>query len=119
MSQETLQDAIRKLQPNKGATVYAIGLTDQGMTREGQDALQNLAVSTGGVAFFPQSLDEVNEITRSVAHDIRSQYTLAFKPGNRPGKAGYQGIRVEAKAPGRGRLIVRTRPGYYPGEVVR
>jgi VWFA-related protein len=119
MSQETLQEAIRKLQPNKGATVYAIGLTDEGLTREGRDALQNLASSTGGVAFFPQSLDEVNEITRSVAHDIRNQYTLAFKPGNRPGKGGYQGIRVEAKGPGRSRLVVRTRTGYYPGEVVR
>jgi VWFA-related protein len=119
MSQETLQEAIRKLQPNKGATVYAIGLTDEGLTREGRNALQNLASSTGGVAFFPQSLDEVNEITRSVAHDIRNQYTLAFKPGNRPGQGGYQGIRVEAKGPGRSRLVVRTRTGYYPGEVVR
>jgi VWFA-related protein len=119
MSQETLQEAIRKLQPNKGATVYAIGLTDEGMTRTGQDALRNLASSTGGVAFFPQNLDEVNEITRSVAHDIRSQYTLAFKPGNRPGKTGYQGIRVEAKGPGGVRLTVRTRTGYYPGEAVR
>ncbi len=118
MSQETLQDAIRKLQPNKGETVYAIGLTDEGMTRTGRDALQDLAASTGGVAFFPQKLDEVNEITRSVAHDIRRQYTLAFKPGNSATK-GYQAIRVEARGPGRSRLTVRTRTGYYPDETVR
>jgi Ca-activated chloride channel homolog len=117
MSQETLQDAIRRLQPKKGTTVYAIGLTDEGMTRTGRDALQNLATSTGGVAFFPQSLDEVDEITRSVARDIRSQYTLAFKPGS--GKTGYQALRVEAKGPDRARLIVRTQSGYYPGESVR
>jgi Ca-activated chloride channel family protein len=118
MSQETLQDAILKLQPNEGATIYAIGLTNGGMTRSGRDALQSLAKSTGGVAFFPQSLDEVDAITRTVAHDIRSQYTLAFKPRNAPGKSGYQGIRVEAKGLGRGRLIVRTRTGYYPSETV-
>jgi Ca-activated chloride channel homolog len=118
MSRETLQEAIRKLQPNKGATVYAIGLTDEGMTRAGRDALQSLASSTGGVAFFPQSLDEVNSITRSVAHDIRSQYTLAFKPGNSLQK-GYQAIRVDAKGTNRTRLTVRTRTGYYPGETVR
>jgi Ca-activated chloride channel homolog len=117
MSQETLQDAIRRLQPKKGTTVYAIGLTDEGMTRTGRDALQNLATSTGGVAFFPQSLDEVNEITRSVARDIRSQYTLAFKPGS--GKTGYQALRVEAMGPDRNKLIVRTQSGYYPGESVR
>jgi VWFA-related protein len=119
MSQETLQETIQKLQPNKGATVYAIGLTDQGLTRTGREALQNLATSTGGVAFFPQSLDEVNTITRTVAHDIRSQYTLAFKPGGGAAK-GYQAIRVEAKGPSRNnRLAVRTRSGYYPGEAVR
>jgi Ca-activated chloride channel homolog len=73
MSRETLQEAIRQLQPNKGLTVYAIGLTDEGLTSAGRDALQNLASTTGGVPFFPQSLDEVNAITRTVAHDIRSQ----------------------------------------------
>ncbi len=119
MSRETLQDAIRHLQPNKGESVYAIGLTDSGMTRTGREALQNLASSTGGVAYFPQSLDEVNEITRTVAHDIRSQYTLAFKQGDSV-KKGYQTIRVEAKEPGsRNRLTVRTRSGFYPGETVR
>lgn len=118
MSQETLQEAIRKLQPNHGATVYAIGLTDDGLTRDGRDALQNLASSTGGVAFFPQSLNEVDDITRTVARDIRSQYTLAFKPRSSAQKA-YQSIRVEAKGSGRSRLTVRTRSGYYPGETVR
>jgi Ca-activated chloride channel family protein len=118
MSRETLQDAMRKLQTNKGATLYAIGLTDEGMTRSGREALQNLAASTGGVAFFPQSLNEVDEITRTVAHDIRSQYTLAYNPGKAIGN-GYQRIRVEARGPGHSRLTVRSRNGYYPGETPR
>lgn len=118
MSRETLQDAMRKLQSNKGATVYAIGLTDEGMTRSGRQALQELASSTGGVAFFPQSLDEVNEISRTVARDIRSQYTIAYNPGPGIG-TGYQAIHVEAHAPGSARLTVRTRNGYFPGETVR
>ncbi len=118
MSRETLQDAMKKIQSSKGATLYAIGLTDQGMTRSGQEALQSLAASTGGVAFFPQSLDEVNEITRAVAHDIRSQYTLSYNPGASIGN-GYQSIRVEAHGPAHTRLTVRTRNGYYPGESVR
>jgi Ca-activated chloride channel homolog len=118
MSRETLQDAMRKLQSNKGATVYAIGLTDQGMTRQGREALQELASSTGGVAYFPQSLEEVDEITRSVAHDIRSQYSLTYNPGGAIGM-GYQRIRVEARGPAHTRLTVRTRTGYYPGETLR
>jgi Ca-activated chloride channel homolog len=118
MSRETLQDAMRKLQSNKGATVYAIGLTEEGMTRSGRQALQDLATSTGGVAFFPQSADEVNEISRNVARDIRTQYTIAYNPGPNIGK-GYQAIRVDAHAPGHTHLTVRTRSGYYPGETVR
>jgi VWFA-related protein len=118
MSRETLQDAMHKLQSNKGATLYAIGLTDQGMTSSAREALQSLATSTGGVAFFPQSLDEVDAITREVARDIRSQFTLAYNPGSNIG-TGYQRIRVEARVRAKTRLTVRTRTGYYPGETVK
>lgn len=119
MSRETLQDAMRKLQSSKGATLYAIGLTEgQNMSKSGRDALRELAASTGGVAFFPQTLDEVDEITREIAHDIRSQYTLTYNPGPRIG-TGYQTIHVEAKGPGRTHLTVRTRNGYYPGEAMK
>lgn len=118
MSRETLQDALRKLQSNKGATLYAIGLTEQGITRSGREALQSLAASTGGAAYFPQSLDEVDAITRSIAHDIRNQYTLAYNPGGNIG-TGYQRIRVEARGPAKSHLTVRTRAGYYPGDAVK
>jgi Ca-activated chloride channel homolog len=120
MSRETLQDAMRKLQSNKGATLYAIGLTDgaEGMSRSGREALQDLATSTGGAAFFPQRVEDVDAITRAVAHDIRSQYTVTYNPGGAIGK-GYQTIRVEARASGHSRLTVRTRTGYYPGETLR
>jgi VWFA-related protein len=118
MSRETLQDALRKLQSNKGATLYAIGLAEPGMTRSGREALQNLATSTGGAAYFPQSLGDVDAITKTIAHDIRSQYTLAYNPGPSIG-TGYQKIRVEARGPAHTRLTVRTRTGYYPGEMVK
>jgi Ca-activated chloride channel homolog len=120
MSRETLQDALRKLQSNKGAVLYAIGLMDsgEGMSRSGRDALEDLATSTGGAAYFPQRVEDVDAITRAVAHDIRSQYTLTYNPGGAIGK-GYQNIHVEARGTGRTRLTVRTRTGYYPGETMR
>ena len=121
MSRETLQEAMRKLQSNKGATLYAIGLGNPGnlaMTRSARQALQELAFSTGGVAFFPESLEECDSITRAIAHDIRSQYTLTYNPGGTVGK-GYQTIRVEARGAAHTRLTVHTRRGYYPGESTR
>jgi VWFA-related protein len=116
MSQETLQEASRRLQQANGPTLYAIGLLGSGLRGEGREALQHLAASTGGVAYFPDSLDQVDNITRTVARDIRSQYILAFKPRNQNVKPEYQSLRVDAHAPGYGKLTVRTRSGYYTPE---
>jgi VWFA-related protein len=116
MSQETLEEAARKLEQPNGPTLYAIGLLGSGLQRSGRDALQDLSAETGGVAYFPQSLDQVDNITRTVARDIRSQYRLAYKPKNQNVKPEYQHLQVEARAPGYGKLTVRTRSGYYPPE---
>ena len=120
MSRVTLQEAVRKLQDKSGPTLYAVGLMGLTAQHEGRDALQKLADATGGTAFFPDSLDQVSDITRSLAHDIRSQYTIAYKPqGGGSGAGAYHPIVVEARAPGLGKLTVRTRNGYYNGEMVR
>jgi VWFA-related protein len=116
MSQETLQEASRRLQQANGPTLYAIGLTGDGLQSEGREALQRLATGTGGVAYFPDSLDQVDSITRTVARDIRSQYIIAYKPRNQNGKPDYQALHVEAHAPGHAKLTVRTRSGYYAPE---
>jgi Ca-activated chloride channel homolog len=118
-SQETLQQATRRLQQENGPTLYAIGLVSDELQQSGIDALQSFADSTGGVAFFPKALDEVNEITRTVARDIRSQFTIGYKPTNPRQNSDYRRILVTAQAPGYRKLTVRTRSGYYPGEAVR
>ena len=117
-SQETLQQATRRLQQENGPTLYAVGLLSDEMQQSGVNALQSFADSTGGVAFFPRSLDEVDEITKTVAKDIRSQYTIGYKPSNPRQNSNYRAIRVTAQAPGYRQLTVRTRSGYYPGELV-
>jgi len=57
----------------------------------------------------------VDNISRQVAHDIRNQYTIGYKPAD-PTRPGYRSVRVEAHAPGYKRLVVRTRSGYYAGQ---
>jgi Ca-activated chloride channel homolog len=113
MSQETLPEAARRLQQSSGPTVYAIGLMGGGPQAPGRSALQSLADATGGAAFFPDTLDQVDTISRDIAHDIRNQYAIAYKPLNQDAKHSYQSVRVEARAPGYGRLTVRTRTGTY------
>ena len=115
-SQESLEQAIRRLQEENGPTVYAIGLLGDEKQRRARKALQFITEKTGGVAFFPKTLDEVDEISRQIAHDIRNQYTIGYKPTNPKSSGGYRGIKVEAKAKGYGRLTVRTKSGYYAGQ---
>jgi Ca-activated chloride channel homolog len=116
MSEDTLQEAMRHLQQPNGPVLYAIGLTGGDLQGPGRQALQELAGATGGTAFFPASLDQVEDITRSLAHDIRSQYTIAYKPRDEDMKAGYHPIQVEARAAGYAKLTVHTRNGVYTGE---
>jgi Ca-activated chloride channel homolog len=117
-SQETLQEAARRLQQENGPTLYAIGLLGDELQQSDVGALKSLADSTGGVAFFPKRLDEVDDITRTVARDIHSQYTIGYKSTNPSHNAGYRVIEVKAQAQGYRNLTVRTRSGYYPGEPV-
>ena len=119
MSRETLQEASQRLQQANGPTIYAMGLLGGGLNSTGRDALQRLADRTGGVAYFPETIDQVDNITRTVAHDIRNQYLIAYKPKNQNVKPGYQSVQVEARAPGYGKLTVRARTGYYPGDSAR
>jgi Ca-activated chloride channel homolog len=118
-SQETLQETMRRLQQENGPTIYAIGLLGGELQPSDTGALQSLAAATGGVAFFPQRLDEVDDITRVVARDIHSQFTIGYKPLDHSKNGGYRTIEVKAQAPGYRKLTVRTRSGYYPGDAVR
>jgi len=115
-SQETLEKAVRRLQEENGPTVYALGLLGEEKARRARRALEMLAERTGGMVFLPKTLDEVDEISRSVAHDIRSQYTIGYKPSTPKSVGGYRTIHVEARAKGYKQLTVRTRSGYYPGQ---
>jgi Ca-activated chloride channel homolog len=96
--------------------VYAIGLLGDEKTRHAKRALELLAERTGGIAFFPPTLAEVDEISRSIAHDIRSQYTMTYAPTTPKSVGGYRTIHVEAHARPYKKLTVRTRTGYYPGQ---
>jgi Ca-activated chloride channel homolog len=117
MSRDTLQETMRDLEQKNGPTLYAIGLT--GQEPQGRQALRQLAEGTGGAAFFPSSLDQVSDITRQLAHDIRNQYVIAYTPHIQNVSANYHPIRVVANAPGYSALQVRTRNGIYTGESVR
>jgi len=117
-SRETLQEARLRLQQKNGPTLYVIGLLGDGLEPKDREVLGALADSSGGAAFFPRSLAELDDISRTIGHDIRSRYTIGYKSTNPRQDSGYRPIQVAAQSPGYRQLTVRTRAGYYPGESV-
>src|SRR5438270_4839313 len=117
-SRMSLEQAVRHVQDENGPVIYTIGIfsDDQPRKKRDQRALRTLSERTGGVAFFPRDLHEVDQISQDVAHDIRNQYTIGYKPLKPKSQGGYRSVRVEVKSKGFGRMQVRTRIGYYAGQ---
>jgi VWFA-related protein len=116
-STNSLEQAIRAVQDENGPVIYTIGiLGHEGKERRAKRALEAMSLQTGGVAFFPRTLDEVNEISQQVAHDIRNQYSITYKPTNPQTNGGYRKVQVVAHASGYRDLIVRTKSGYFAGQ---
>jgi len=115
-SKETLENAVHSVQDMQSPIVYSIGLlfngeSGRGETHRAKHDLQALSNETGGIAFFPSSLQDIDRVAAEVARDIRNQYTLAYH-STRTAIDGYHSINVEARRTGRGKLVVHTRSGY-------
>jgi VWFA-related protein len=118
-SSATLEAAIRRIQEFDGPVIYSIGLlfgddTNKGEVRTARRVLETLSEETGGQAYFPKSVKEVDAIAKEVANDIRTQYTIAYHSTKSPALGGYRQVHVEAREKGYSKLSVRTRTGYYP-----
>ena len=123
-SRYTLEELLAHAQKSD-AVIFAIGLLgdDQeghffklrsGEARRAAKALEEMARATGGQAFFPKSLEEVESTCVDIAHNIRNQYTLAYYPTNSKRDGTFRTVRVDAFVPHKHeKLIVRTRAGYY------
>ena len=114
-----LEQAIRRVQQLSGPVIYCVGLLfgdemSRGEVRHARRALEMLSGETGGIAYFPKSLDQIDQIAAEVARDIRSQYTLAYHSTKPTSEPGFRKVTVIAQAKGEGKLNVRTRTGYFP-----
>jgi Ca-activated chloride channel homolog len=115
----TLEQTIHRVQQLSGPVIYSIGLLfgdemSRAEVRHARRALEMLSGETGGMAFFPKSIDQVDQIAAEVARDIRSQYTLGYHSTKPTTVPGFRRVEVTAEAKGVGKLIVRTRTGYFP-----
>jgi Ca-activated chloride channel family protein len=108
----TLDNAIHSVQDMQGPIIYSIGLLFGGdKSRHARRDLEALSSETGGIAFFPGSLKDIDSVVAEVARDIRNQYAIAYR-SSKASAGGYHMVKVDAHAQGHGKLTVYTRSGY-------
>jgi len=105
-------------------TLYAIGLLEENDQRGGlfkkspskkaKEDLEKFAEITGGQSFFPKNLDEVEELVKHIAHDLRNHYTVSYTPTNAKLDGSFREITVKLNPPKNlGKLTWHTKQGYY------
>src|SRR5208337_1656331 len=114
-----LEQTIHRVQQLSGPVIYSIGLLfgdemSHAEVRHARRALEMLSGETGGMAFFPKSIEQVDQIAAEVARDIRSQYTLGYHSTKPTTVPGFRKVEVTAEEKGKTKLVVRTRTGYFP-----
>lgn len=126
LSNHTRADAIEMAQ-RTNVVIYAISTSTQWIQlsqtdpskaanrkmhlTEGDEILKNLAEETGGRAFFPYHVDDLNQSFQDIGDELRNQYTITYSPYNFVANGKYHRIKVEI--PNHNGYQVRTRRGYF------
>jgi len=113
-----LEQTIRRVQQLSGPVIYSVGLLfgdemSHSEVRHARRALEMLSTETGGIAYFPKSVEQVDQIAAEVARDIRSQYTIGYHSTKPTTDTSFRRVQVVAEEKGN-KLNVRTRTGYFP-----
>jgi VWFA-related protein len=101
--------------------VYTVGLfgldgfnSNWPFKPKAKKVLEGFAKVTGGRAFFPKSLEDVDEVCRRIARDLRNQYTIGYRPSNEKRDGSWRVVKVQLNPSKRmPKATVRTRQGYY------
>jgi VWFA-related protein len=102
-------DAIKECQRAE-TIVYTIS-TDVSPTRtKGDDVMREIAEATGGRVFYPEKIEDVSQGFMSIEEELRSQYSLVYRPANFKQDGAFRTIYLQARDP---RYQVRARKGYF------
>jgi Ca-activated chloride channel homolog len=110
-SQLSFKEAVDLLRASH-ATVYAIGLVENSGSARLQSRLnlETMAATTGGMALFPHSIDDLDAFYERILREIRAQYQLGYVSTNGVTDGRWRNVEVKVNRPD---LKVRTRKGYY------
>lgn len=104
------QEAIEMAQRAE-VIIYTISTNLSNIHDTGDHNLQALADATGGRAFYPYKLSELSENFNDIQGELRSQYSISYKPPDDFAANGqFHSIQI---IPDNKKLRVRARKGYF------
>jgi Ca-activated chloride channel homolog len=107
-------DEVLDLAKRSETAIYTIALrgadTQTRGFREAEFVMRQLAQETGGRAFFPSKIEDLNGVYATIADELASQYTLGYTSRNSKRDGAWRRVVVQvAKAS----VTPRTKKGYY------
>ncbi|MGO8719352.1 MAG: VWA domain-containing protein [Acidobacteriaceae bacterium] len=94
-SHATLDDAVKMCQ-RASTTIYTISTNDSPSRDRGDDILKAMADATGGRAFNPFRMENVADAFQSIQEELRSQYSLVYKPADFKADGAFRPIYLTA-----------------------
>ena len=91
--------------------IYPVGMGTTFLDVDLRRILKTLSEETGGRAYFPSKVEELQAVYQEIADELKSQYYITYEPTNTVWDGRWRKIRLDG-APGRD-LDIRTRSGYY------
>jgi len=113
-SELTFSDLLDLLK-SSDVTLYAIGyLENQGSSRtQSQNQLQRMASITGGQAFFPASVKELDKLYDKIQREIAARYSLGYVSSDSRKDGAWRKVEIKLKRPDLKGAKLRTRTGYF------
>src|SRR6202453_4130360 len=102
-------DAIKMCQRAE-TIIYAISTNVSPSRDRGDDVLKKIGRATGGKAFFPTRREEIADSFHDIEEELRSQYSLAYRPADFKLDGAFRSIYLVALNP---RYMVRAKKGYF------
>ena len=102
-------DAIKTCQ-RSDTIVYAISTNINTRKSRGDEVLRVISEATGGQAFYPVRIEDVATGFRKIEEELRSQYSLIYRPAAFKNDGSFRTINLQALDP---RYKVRVHKGYF------
>lgn len=97
-------------------TIYAIGFLEHqpsNVRAEQRLRLVQIAQSTGGEAFFPGTMKEVESAYDKILTQIRAQYTLGYLSTNQAADGKWRKVEIKLRRPDLKDVKIHARKGYF------